>query len=359
MQIRQTLKNSSIVVDQWYIDNLVCPIDKSKLILHGNYLVSDAGRRYPVVDGIPVMLVESATQTIEAATSSLTVANRFLNSTTENDRFFIDTLNLTETERHQLFKTIEDGNPSEVDPVISFLVGATNGMAYKNLRGRLKRLPIPDIPSTLNLPTDGNLLDIGSNWGRWSISAGLHRNGLVVGLDPTLGAIAAARRLAAQKGVYFRGVVGDARFLPFKEQTFTAVFSYSVLQHLARADAASAVSEISRILAPNGICVVQMPNRNGIRCLWHQFRRSFAEGEGFDVRYWSLAQLRSLFKPVGSTIFKVDCFLGIGLQAADLDMLTGLGRTALLFSERLKNAFGTDGFITHLADSVWVVSKRS
>jgi len=38
---------------------LVCPADKKKLELQGSTLVcQECGRRYPIVDGIPVMLIE-------------------------------------------------------------------------------------------------------------------------------------------------------------------------------------------------------------------------------------------------------------------------------------------------------------
>jgi hypothetical protein len=38
---------------------LVCPADKKKVELEGNALVcQECGRRYPVVDGIPIMLIE-------------------------------------------------------------------------------------------------------------------------------------------------------------------------------------------------------------------------------------------------------------------------------------------------------------
>jgi uncharacterized protein len=41
---------------------LVCPADKKKVELEGNALVcQECGRRYPIVDGIPIMLIEEAT----------------------------------------------------------------------------------------------------------------------------------------------------------------------------------------------------------------------------------------------------------------------------------------------------------
>jgi SAM-dependent methyltransferase len=162
-----------------------------------------------------------------------------------------------------------------IDPIVSFLVGATNGIAYKHLRGRLSDYPIPE----LRLPTANGkvLLDVGCNWGRWCIAAA--RLGYVpIGVDPSLGAVLAAKRVAAQLGLYIQLVVGDARFLPFPSDSMDFAFSYSVLQHFARADAISAVKEIGRVLKTGGMSLVQMPTVCGVRCLYHQARGNFATG---------------------------------------------------------------------------------
>jgi uncharacterized protein YbaR (Trm112 family) len=48
-------------VDPELLAILACPLDKQPVSREGNYLVcSECGRRYPIRDGIPVMLVEEA-----------------------------------------------------------------------------------------------------------------------------------------------------------------------------------------------------------------------------------------------------------------------------------------------------------
>ena len=48
-------------IDQHLISILRCPVTRSKLRLEGDYLISEVGGlKYPVRDGIPVLLAEEA-----------------------------------------------------------------------------------------------------------------------------------------------------------------------------------------------------------------------------------------------------------------------------------------------------------
>ena len=51
------------LIDETLAELLVCPVDKADLTQQeddGVLVCNECGRRYPVRDGIPVMLVESA-----------------------------------------------------------------------------------------------------------------------------------------------------------------------------------------------------------------------------------------------------------------------------------------------------------
>ena len=51
----------SVGIDEELLRILACPVDKSPVNLHGDRLVcTRCGRRYPIRDGIPIMLVEEA-----------------------------------------------------------------------------------------------------------------------------------------------------------------------------------------------------------------------------------------------------------------------------------------------------------
>ena len=49
------------MVDEELLSILACPLDKAPVKLEGDRIVcSRCGRRYPVQDGIPVMLIDEA-----------------------------------------------------------------------------------------------------------------------------------------------------------------------------------------------------------------------------------------------------------------------------------------------------------
>jgi SAM-dependent methyltransferase len=231
-------------------------------------------------------------------------------------------------------------------------VAATNGLMYKHLIGSLDEYPIPE----LTLP-DGNgrlLVDVGCSWGRWSVAAARRGYG-VLGIDPSLGAVMAARRVASQLQIHNRHIVADARFLPLTENTIDCIYSYSVLQHFSHYDAAAAIAEMGRVLKKGGTAKVQMPTRFGLRCLYHQARRAFRAATGFEVRYWTLGALAEVFvRHIGPANFEVDGFFGIGLQRADEPLMTPALRRVLHASERLKAVSRRFRPLISVADSVFV-----
>ena len=243
---------------------LVCPRDRLCLHEEGDDLVCEHGHRYAVIEGIPILLVSEAEQTHIEGTRALVLAE-------SRDVASLPQFN------------VADG---EVDPFVRAAIGGTNGSLYEHLVGKLKEYPIP----RLRLPDgEGKLfLEVGCNWGRWCLAAAA-AGYRPIGIDPSLKAIRAARRVARQLGVEASYVVGDSRFLPFRTEVFDQVFSYSVLQHLSKSDARESLREIHRVLRIGGEALIQMPNVFGIRCLYHQIRRGFREASDFEVRYWRTA----------------------------------------------------------------------
>ena len=339
----------------WFVEHLVCPRDRSPLYSDAGSLRCGHGHEYPVVDGVPVLLVEEAPETIGIARASLRAAADVAGRAVDAP-WFVETLGLNDEEREAVRATAAAGT-SVIDPVVAFLVGATNGIAYNHLRGRLTDYPIP----VLRLPRGSGetLLDIGCNWGRWSIAAA--RAGYrPLGIDPSLGAVMAARRVAAALGVDARFIVADARYLPLATGSLDRAFSYSVIQHFSPDDAALALTEVGRTLRPGGASLIQMPTAYGLRCLYHQARRGFRTPQAFEVRYRTIPDLRRLFsRAIGPTTVSVDCFFGIGLQASDRALMPRSRRRVIDASERLRGWSSAVPLLRYAADSVYLSSVKA
>jgi len=339
------------MIDPWFLQNLVCPVDHQPLRATGEELTCDAGHRYPVVDGVPIMLRADVPQTIELADASLRRAHA-----QEQDgrapELYLESLGISEDEKQGVVELARTNGP--IDPVVAYLVAATNGLMYKHLIGELKRYPIPDIP--LPQADARRMLDIGCSWGRWTLAAEA-KGYEAVGIDPSLGAVMAARRVARHLGVPNRYLVGDARYLPFPPRSFDITYSYSVFQHMSPSDVTQAVSEMGRVLTAGGHAKVQMPTAFGVRCLYHQARRAFRNASGFEVRYWTISALVRLFeRHIGETRVDVDCYFGIGLQPSDEPLMTPGLRRIMRASERLKAASRRWSALVLVADSVFVES---
>jgi len=314
---------------------LVCPRDKQPLSDETSDLTCPQGHRYAVIEGIPILLVSEAEQTHIEGTRALAMAeSRDLASLPQ-------------------FRVAE----GEIDPFVKNAIGATNGSLYQHLVGKLKEYPIP----TLRLPAgNGRLfLEVGCNWGRWCVAAA--RAGYrPVGIDPSLKAIRAARRVARQLGVEAAYIVGDSRFLPFRDGFFDQVFSYSVLQHLSKDNARESLVEIRRVLRAEGSALVQMPNVFGLRCLYHQIRRGFRETHDFEVRYWTPAELLSAFTTsIGPSELSVDGYLTLNPQASDLRLLPARYRALVQVSEGLRKLSRYAPLLVKVADGLYVSSQRA
>src|SRR5689334_18628389 len=259
---------------------VACPRCYGDLQGDARRLYCNSGHEYPIVDGVPIFVLPEKEQTIGLALASYDAARSGAGAP-----LFIETLGLSAYEKTRIAEEWAVGSYKEsIDPVISYLLGATCGHGYRRATGRLNAYPIPQIPVSC-----GNgelLLDVGCSWGRWSISA-FSKGWKVVGIDPSLGALMAARRaFPTEQNVAF--VCGDARFLPFKDNAFRRVFSYSVLQHFSETDADLALAQIGRVLQRGGCATIQMAHRGGLRSTYLRTRRDYMKGGIFRVRYWPL-----------------------------------------------------------------------
>ena len=311
---------------------LACPRDGVSMIEQDGMLKCANGHSYPVVDGIPVMLVLDRPGTHW-------VFNRSI-----RDAYFPGGSASTP--------------PSEgVDPFVQESIVGVAGLLYRPLVNKLPRYP----RARLELPPGNEkiFVDIGSSWGRWTLAAA--RLGYrAIGIDPNLEAIRAARRVAQRENVDADFLVADARALPFRDCSIDVAFSYSVLQHFSRDDVRETLAQIRKKLAPGGLSLIQMANRAGVRSLYHQALRKFHEADGFDVRYWSTSDLKKAFTElIGPSEISADSYFGLGIQPRDAELLPSSYRAVVTASETLRKLSAYVKPLTNVADSVFIRSTKS
>ncbi len=318
-------------IDSWLLSIIACPYDSARLERDDERLICTHGHSFPIVDGIPVLLRDDTDRTHPSIEKTLSEVRE---NRTDELRINVD--------------------GDRIDPVVQKVVSATCGRLYAPLIGKLTRYPIPR--SRLAPGNGATLLDIGCNWGRWTISAA--RNGYrPVGIDSDLGPVLAAKRITQQLGVSAQFVVGDARKLPFINSSFENVFSYSVIQHFSKSDARAIFAECSRVVTQNGTVTIQMPNKYGARNVVHQL--THRRPSGFDVRYWSPGMLRSVFEQlIGPARLSVDGFFGLGIQPDDVDLLPFHYRLIVKSSELLRKASQRVAMLGEVADSVYVTATK-
>jgi SAM-dependent methyltransferase/uncharacterized protein YbaR (Trm112 family) len=315
-------------IDPVLLPLLRCPVTNQPLEEDASgLLTADGQRRYDIVDGIPCLMPPVTEATHDGYTQL-----QALNAKAGEGALTRD----------------------QIDDFLDRFAAATCGNLFVGLKFR-DRMPIPDFPPFLS---PGRTLDIGCNWGRWSFAGALagHR---MVGMDINLSSLRVARALAERftPGNIPHFVLGDARTLPFARDAFDNVFSYSVVQHFSRANAAKIAAEVGRVLRPGGRSAIQMPNRDGLKALLTMPRRRFAEGEQFAVRYYAIEALIEMFESgVGPSEWAIDCYLGLNVHAKDRDIIPRSKRWIIDLAEALKAAAGVVPPLGRLSDSVWVNS---
>lgn len=322
------------MIDPWLKQHLVCPRTRQPLEWHEDYLISSAGYKYPLFDGVPIMLLEEYEDTNPI-------------------RF--------ETTREQLADPLsmlpDPGlGKDEIDPYVSEHIAATCGKLYRPLQNTMTRYPIPELKLP---PGEGKLLlDIGCGWGRWSLAAA-QKDYQPIGIDPSIDRVRVSRRVARQMGLDASFLVADARCLPFADGSFDVVFSYSVLQHFSREDVRLVLAEVQRTLAlDGGISMIQMATRWGGRNLMNQLKQKFRKPNPFKVRFWPQRTLRRTFTDlIGPTTIIVDGFFTLNAQSFDLDLLPWRYRCVVHTSDRLRSLSKLAPWIGCFADSVYVQSE--
>jgi SAM-dependent methyltransferase len=102
------------------------------------------------------------------------------------------------------------------------------------------------------------VLDVGAESGRISLIA-LNTKANVVGVDIDVISLKRLRRRTKQ--VYV--IAADARYLPFKDEVFDAVFMIEVLDYIFTIDIA--LNDCNRVLKPNSNCILSFGNKSSFK----------------------------------------------------------------------------------------------
>jgi SAM-dependent methyltransferase len=103
-------------------------------------------------------------------------------------------------------------------------------------------------------PCDGRVLEAGCGSGRYA--AALRQPGRrIIGIDLTQRSL----QRAASTWPDLDFVAGDIREMPFRANTFSAVISLGVVEHLEEGPQA-AIAEHVRVLAPGGVLLISVPS---------------------------------------------------------------------------------------------------
>lgn len=332
---KSIMVNEACTLDPWFERELVCPRDKSDLRRDSDHLVCTQLHRYPIFDGVPIMLVDDVPQTApDVSRRSLAAACSTMPDVPRGAR------------------------NGEVDAYVQEAIVGTNGNLYGRIAGRLPRYPIPELRLPPACEGGRDLLDIGCNWGRWSVAAA-YKGYRPVGMDPGLESILPARRIARQLGVEARFIVGDARYIPFRAGRFKVVYSYGVLQHFSPDDARLAIAEAARVVAPSGAVLIQMAAKYGLLATLQQARRRFRDPRGFEVRYWKPSEVAATFRSlIGPTTLSVDGYLTLNPQPSDLDLLPFRSRQIVRVSEAMRMLSRRVPALLEIADSIFATSIK-
>ena len=238
-------------------------------------------------------------------------------------------------------------------------IAATNGIHFVSEIGRLSQYPIPDLPiSEVRKESDCIMLDIGCGWGRWLI-AGARKNYIPIGIDIRHEFCTTTLEALKENNISGYAIVADLNNLPFKDNVFDFVWSFSVIQHTHKDRMLACLKHIKRILKPKGFTKLEFPNKNGLRNRFGPVKKFAAFAKDYNswcVRYYTVKEYKDIFKEIfHSFSFANHSFLGIGVLPSDLKYIKNLkSKLGVIFSLTLSALTNLIPGMKYLSDSIYI-----
>ncbi len=250
---------------------------------------------------------------------------------------------------------------SDLDAFIKFHIAATNGVHYKHL-DKVQSYPTFELPVKPAKKENALMLDIGCGWGRWLV-AGSKKNYIPIGLDVQPKFAKAALGLMKKENIKGYVVAADLQEIPFKDNVFDLVWSFSVIQHVHKKRLVKGLHEINRVLEKDGYTKLEFPNLNGLRNRRGPVQQEQPYWDDFNhwcVRYYSLDEYRQLFMDAFKNFdYSIHSILGIGVLKDDLKYVSFKNRlkvgTVLAMTAVSKLIPGAANY----ADSLYLSSRKS
>jgi len=181
------------------------------------------------------------------------------------------------------------------------LAGAASTQYYSDNERRLFTEHFPVLNGLKILKTD--LWDEAKNTRilAWASRQGARAYGVDIS-EPTVMQARAAFETGPGARDRLRGAVGDVRDLPFRDESFDAIYSMGTIEHFD--DTERAVREMARVLKPGGRAIVGVPNRHDpfLRPLFATALQAVGlYGYGYEKSY-SRRALREMLENAGLTV---------------------------------------------------------
>jgi len=203
--------------------------------------------------------------------------------------------------------------------IVQQQIAETNGIHYQDTVGKLKDYPVYNMP--VESVEKGFMLDIGCGWGRWLL-AGANKGYIPIGVDLRLEFCQAGLETLRNNNKNGYTIVADLKSLPFKENIFDLIWSYSVIQHTHKDRMLNCLSKIDQLLSINGYTFLEFPNRNGIRNKYVNVSMADINKDDYNswnVRYYTIDEYKNIFeKEFGNFELQNHSFIGIGVLPEDL-----------------------------------------